>query len=369
MIYMNNAATSYPKPPCVTEAVAKALSQPPGDSSRSGIQSQDVFETLRAELAFWLGVNSSQQIALGPNATWGLNLGIFGLGVTAGDTVVSTKGEHNSVLRPLYRLSQHGIRVILLDTDATGRVDSLVWANAMERYRPKLAVFTHASNVTGAVNDAEALTAAAKNTGAVVLMDAAQTLGCIPVQAEAWGLDMVAFTGHKYLLGPQGTGGLWVRPGLTLTPYLLGGTGILSDRDTMPVAMPMHIEAGTGNEPSAYGLLAALQWQRKHPLDLSALEAKTQYLSHGLAQMGAAVIAPAGIRTPVVSFTLPEIPADEIGYLLHEGGDIICRTGLHCAPKIFSCLNVTQTVRLSLSRFTTDQEVKAVLQTVEGILP
>ncbi|MGI6152031.1 MAG: aminotransferase class V-fold PLP-dependent enzyme, partial [Christensenellales bacterium] len=265
LIYMNNAATSWPKPPCVVEAVARALTELPGAMHRGGVERFDVFSAVRAKLAARLGVMDPNRIALGPNATWALNAAILGFPLSQGDVVITTKAEHNSVIRPLHALTgKAGIRVVYLDTDETGRVPLDAWREALSKYRPRLAVLTHASNVTGAVNDAGALTRAAKAAGAAVLLDASQTLGWIPLSAESWGVDMVAFTGHKYLLGPQGTGGLWVRPGLELAPHLVGGTGIHSDMDTMPEAMPLRLEAGTGNEPSFHGLLAALRWAEEN---------------------------------------------------------------------------------------------------------
>lgn len=367
-IYMNNAATSWPKPACVSQAVSEALLLPPGSMHRGGIDSFDVFDAVRAHLAPLMGISDPSRIALGANATWGLNLAIFGFPFQPGDTVVTTKAEHNSVLRPLYALEQKGlIHVQYVDTDETGRVPLNEWENCLQKFRPQLAIFTHASNVTGAVNDAAAMIAAAKAVNARVLIDASQTLGWLTLQAEAWCADMVAFTGHKYLLGPQGTGGLWVREGLTLQPHLLGGTGIQSDKDTMPDEMPLHLEAGTGNEPSFYGLLSALQWRENNPPDASSCTHKLKRLRQGLNKAGARVIVPSGECTPVVSFTLPGESAADAGFMLQESCGIICRTGLHCAPKIFSCLKVPETVRLSLSRFTTAEEIDQVISAVEDI--
>ena len=367
-IYMNNAATSWPKPACVSQAVSEALILPPGSMHRGGLDSFDVFDAVRSHLAPLLGISDPSQIALGANATWGLNLAIFGFPFEPGDTVVTTKAEHNSVLRPLYALEQKGlIHVHYVDTDETGRVPLAAWENCLQKLRPRLAIFTHASNVTGAVNDAEAMIAAAKAVHARVLIDASQTLGWLTLQAETWGADMVAFTGHKYLLGPQGTGGLWVRNDLTLQPHLLGGTGIQSDRDTMPKEMPLHLEAGTGNEPSFYGLLSALQWQENNPPDISACTQRLKQLRQGLTAVGARVITPSGECTPVVSFTLSGESVVDTGFMLQESCGIICRTGLHCAPKIFSCLRVPETVRLSLSRFTTMEEIRQVISAVEDI--
>ena len=367
-IYMNNAATSWPKPSCVSQTVSEALLLPPGSMHRGGIDSFDVFDAVRSHLAPLMGISAPSRIALGANATWGLNLAIFGFPFQPGDTVVTTKAEHNSVLRPLYALEQKGlIHVQYADTDETGRVPLNEWENCLQKFRPQLAIFTHASNVTGAVNDAAAMTAAAKAINARVLIDASQTLGWLTLEAEGWGADMVAFTGHKYLLGPQGTGGLWVRDDLTLQPHLLGGTGIQSDKDTMPEEMPLHLEAGTGNEPSFYGLLSALQWRENNPPDVTSCTNRLELLRQGLNKAGARVIVPSGECTPVVSFTLPGESASDTGFMLQESCGIICRTGLHCAPKIFSCLKVPETVRLSLSRFTTAEEIDQVIAAVEDI--
>ena len=368
LIYMNNAATSWPKPACVSQAVSEALLLPPGSMHRGGMDSFDVFDAVRSHLAPLMGISDPSRIALGANATWGLNLAIFGFPFQPGDTVVTTKAEHNSVLRPLDALEQKGlIHVQYVDTDETGRVSLQDWEGCLQDYRTRLAIFTHASNVTGAVNDAAAMTAAAKAVNARVLIDASQTLGWLTLTAEAWGADMVAFTGHKYLLGPQGTGGLWVRDDLTLQPHLLGGTGIQSDLDTMPEQMPLHLEAGTGNEPSFYGLLSALQWREANPPDISSCTHRLNRLRQGLNKAGARVIVPSGECTPVVSFTLPGESAADAGFMLQESCGIICRTGLHCAPKIFSCLKVPETVRLSLSRFTTAEEIDQVIAAVEDI--
>lgn len=367
-IYMNNAATSWPKAPGVAEAVSDALRAVPGEANRGGVADFDVFWEARKELAELMGVDSPSQIALGCNSTWGLNQAVFGYPLAPGDTVLSTNAEHNAVLRPLYLLERRGIRVIKLPTDAAGRVPVSEWEQAVLKYRPKLCILTHASNVTGAVHDIPPMAEAAKKAGAGMLLDISQTLGCIPVKLSEWNVDMAAFTGHKYLLGPQGTGGVYVREGLRLHPHMVGGTGVKSDLKEMPQEMPLHLEAGTGNEPSYHGLLAALLWSRKHPLVHGELNQRAKRLSGGLQKLGCRVIVPEGVSTPVISFVIPGIASVDAADILTGSYDIILRTGLHCAPEIMENIGMKGgTIRLSLSRFTTDDEVSRVLQAVRDV--
>ena len=367
-IYLNNAATSWPKPERVASAMAEALKNLPGDAGRGGIRDFNIFDQVRKELAALMGIGCSERIALGSNSTWGLNQAVFGFPLEPEDTVLTTKAEHNAVLRPLYRLEKEGIQVIYLDVDKTGRMEPEMWKKALEKYRPRLCALIHASNVTGAVNDAETLTAMAKAAGAAMLLDISQSLGWISVKLEKWGVDMAAFTGHKYLLGPQGTGGLYVRPGLTLRPYVLGGTGVKSDLREMPEEMPLHLEAGTGNEPSYHGLLAALRWTAENPLKKEKTEEILRYLKEGLEKLGCRVIRPKPPVTPVVSFTVPGWHPGEAGDILSGSYDIICRTGLHCSPRIMENLETPEgTIRLSLSRFTEKADADRVLEAVAAM--
>lgn len=368
-IYMNNAATSYPKPECVKAAVGAALDRLPGDGRRGGFADLNVFDEVRKRLAVLMNIDAPQQIALGANATWALNLAIFGFPFDRGDTVVTTKIEHNSVLRPLFELERRGlIHVIYIDCDSYGRINMHDFITMVRRCRPRLTVFSHASNVTGALNDAKALCWMAREYGSRVLVDCSQSLGWANVDVKDMGADMVAFTGHKYLLGPQGTGGLYVSPAMRLKPYLVGGTGIHSDLPEMPEEMPVYLEAGTGNEPSFAGLLAALDWAAEHPPDREEERRKLESVKAGLRQPGVRMIDPPAPYTPVISFNIGEMMPEEAADLLTGSYDIICRHGLHCAPKIFDCLNEPLgTVRISLSRFTTDEEIAVLLQAVADI--
>lgn len=369
MIYMNNAATSYPKPDCVAEAVSRSISSPPGAANRGGIGDFDMFDHCRKKLTELIHGNDKKRMILTMNATHALNLAIFGFPFKKGDKVVTSSAEHNSVLRPLYELKRRGlVEVQYVPADKHGRIDLIAWESAVKGAR--LAVFTHASNVTGAVNDAKLLSNMAKDAGAKTLLDASQSLGLFDVFADDH--DMVAFTGHKYLLGPMGSGGLYVGENVELDPHLYGGTGIFSDEVSMPRALPLRLEAGTGNEPASAGLSAALEWLEDNPLDAAALAANLERIRSGLLSAGANVIIPDGLCTPIVSFTMGGLSCEDIGYYLGASYDIVCRTGLVCAPLIHSGLefNYEGTVRLSMSRFTTvseiDETVNAVREIVSG---
>ncbi|MCR5846319.1 MAG: aminotransferase class V-fold PLP-dependent enzyme [bacterium] len=370
-IYLNNAATSFPKPDCVAEAMAQAVSSLPGGDNRDSMERRNVNDELRIALAELLHAPDHRRIVLGSNATWGLNEAIFGLKLVAGDCIVASMAEHNSVIRPVEALAAKGIEVAYVPVDAAGRIDASAWKAAIEKRSPKLAVCTHASNVTGAINDVAGLAAVAKAHGAITLVDAAQTLGLVEIDASDPNIDMIAFTGHKYLLGPQGTGGLYVSEGVDLEPHAIGGTGVRSDLAKMPDEYPMHLEAGTSNEPSNAGLLAAIRWAKGNPVDLGELAEKRSRLRDGLTEAGARVIDPGAPSTPVVSFTVEGLTPGYVGELLFDCYDIICRTGLHCAPKIFGCLGEgleSGTVRISLSRFTTDEEIDALIGAIDDII-
>lgn len=367
MIYMNNGATSYPKPDCVAEAMAACVRALPGAANRSmgGVAET---ESCRTYLARLMKISDETRIVYAMNATMALNMALLGFPWKQGDMVISTTAEHNSVLRPLYKLKKEGvIDYVLLPVEKDGRVSERVFLNALKQYRPRMAVLTHASNVTGGVHDVQKMAVHARAHHCVFLLDASQTLGMIPVYPERWGIDMAAFTGHKYLLGPQGTGGLYVSPQIALHPVLVGGTGIHSDEEEMPAHMPLHLEAGTPNEPSFAGLLAALKWGEEHPVDLRQTLLFIKEIKEKLKQWGYQVTEAEGDCTPVLSFASPVYTPEEMGDILLQSYDIICRTGLHCAPKILEGIGADRhgTVRISLSRFTTQEEVDVLLQALE----
>ena len=370
MIYLNNGATSWPKPECVGEAVKKSLNDLPCSAHRSGFEEEEE-ESCKELLAKLLQIDDANNIVYGSNATFGLNLAIQGFDFKKGDKILTTAAEHNSVLRPLYYLQQKNIiEYEIIDVNEEGRIDPVLWEAEIKKIKPRMVVFTHASNVTGAVNDAQKLAEIAKKYNCIVLLDASQSLGLIDVFPEKWNIDMVAFTGHKYLLGPQGTGGLYVSPKIKLNPLLQGGTGIFSDEDTMPENMPLRLEAGTPNDTSFKGLEAALRWSFENPINKTEIDRLVDKVKKELKEMNINVVDVSGESTPVVSFVVPNYSVSEIGEILQMSFDIICRSGLHCAPLIHKCIKTAPsgTIRISLSRFTTEKEIDYFIESMREIV-
>ena len=370
MIYLNNGATSWPKPSCVSDAVKKSIDNLPSSAHRSGFEEEEEYNC-KELLAKLLKIEDANNIVYASNATYALNLAIQGFEFNKGDKVLTTAAEHNSVLRPLYYLQNKNIiEYEIMDVNEEGKIDVTLWEEKIKKIKPRMVVFTHASNVTGAVNDAKKLTYIAKKYNCVVLMDASQSLGIIDVFPKEWDIDMVAFTGHKYLLGPQGTGGLYVSPKIKLNPLLQGGTGIFSDEETMPEKMPLRLEAGTPNDPSFKGLEAALRWSFKNPINKENLNQLVRKIKTELKKLNVKVIDIQGESTPVISFVLEKYSPGEVGEILQMSYDIICRSGLHCAHLIHKCINTYPqgTIRISLSRFTTEEEVNYFINAIKDIV-
>jgi selenocysteine lyase/cysteine desulfurase len=363
-VYLNNAATSWPKAPGLGQEVAKKIKEIPLHPGRSGFAVDDPLADCRAALARLLGSDEDQHIVLCQHSTQALNLAIQGFPFAPGDRVVTTALEHNSVLRPLFQLEKRGlIQLAIVPVNSQGRVEEDAFEETLRQYSPKLVVVNHASNVTGAIQNVGALFDAAHRLDAVTLLDASQTLGLVKVDVQQLGADMVAFTGHKYLLGPVGTGGLYVAPTVELEPLLVGGTGVRSDLRDMPPEMPGRLEAGTPNVSAFAGLRHALCWQAQNRPHRDQIEALCRRLEEGLVDLRAEVVRVTGCRMPVLSLTLPNWDAKEVGYVLEKSYQIYCRAGLHCAPLIHRYIGTAPigSLRLSLSRFTTAAEVNRVL--------
>ena len=351
--------------------VASSLEQIPRHPGRSGAAAEDILLLCREELSRLLHVSDPRQIVLCKNATEALNIAIQGMGFKNGDWVITSSGEHNSVLRPLYLLEQKGnINIQIIPCDAQGRVIEQKWHESINRYSPRLAILNHASNVTGAVNPAGKLLNYARQRGCVTLLDASQTLGLMEIDADKTGADMVAFTGHKYLLGPPGTGGIYIKKGIEIEPVFVGGTGIRSDLKTMPPEMPGRLEPGTPPIPLFAGLLYSIGWQTQNPLPYKKMEMLTHTLEQGLIETGARVITVEKERTPIISFSLPGWDIEETGYILDKSFNVVCRTGLHCAPLIHRWIGTAPkgSIRFSISRFTSEEDVVYTLNAIKQLL-
>lgn len=370
-VYLNNAASAWPRAPGVARAVAACLDAIPTHPGRSLSSSSHVISACRRRLARLLGVGDPSRIALTQNATHALNLAILGVGLNPGDQVVTTVMEHNSVLRPLAYLEDRvGIRVHLVGLDRDGAIDLEAFQQALEQ-GPRLVVVTHASNVTGRVNPVTQLFCDAKRAGAITLLDASQSLGHFPVNAIDLCADMVAITGHKGLRGPAGTGALYVAPELELNQVLVGGTGVQSDLRRHPTNMPDRLEAGTPNVPALAGLAEALHWLQNTLDPFQSREQQTaDRLRQGLREISELQLyddVPGCQRLAVISFRIKGWNVEETGYILAESFKIVCRAGLHCAPLIHRSIGSEPegTVRFSPSGNTTDDEIDQAIDAVK----
>lgn len=370
-IYFNNAATSYPKAPGVAEKVRESLSCIPFHPGRSGSKADDPMDRCRVLLAEMLGIDDKNRIILTVNSTYALNFALFGFPFRKNDTVITSAAEHNSVLRPLHHLMRSGdLHPEIIPVDSGGRIIPSEYFKKLELLKPRMVVLNHASNVTGAVADVKPLFKAAKDLGAVTLLDASQSMGSISFTAESLYADMVAFTGHKSLLGPPGTGGIYVSKNVELEPVIVGGTGIRSDLLYQPEDMPTRLEAGTPSLPAFSGLAEALEWKKKNREDYSGADVLIKKLEEGIQDIaGINSIKSESPRTPVISFTLKKWSVEEAAYILQESFGIICRSGLHCAPLIHKYLGTAPhgTVRFSLSPFSTEVEVAYALEALRKL--
>jgi len=378
MIYLNNAATSFPKPSPVAEAVTRWLASPPVGGSRSGFgtSASDLVSDTRAALADFLHAPDPSSVFFTSGATASLNTVIRGLPL-AGRHVVTTTIEHNSVLRPLARLERAGdIRVSMVDSDADGHVPTGVVADAL-RDDTALVAVNHCSNVTGATTDVRSIVAAAHGAGALVLVDASQSVGAHPIDVTAWGADFVACAGHKSLFGLPGTGVLYVRPGIDVEPLMTGGTGIRSDLREHPSDRPLRYEAGTPNLPGIAAIQAGLQFIVGTGM-ATISDRVVRLVDRAYQQVRAHHRVRCYGRPPatdgrMLSLTIDGVSCADAAYVLESACGIVVRAGLHCAPLAHRPLgsHPSGTLRVSPSWFTTADEVdafaNAVLRIAEGM--
>lgn len=374
MIYLDNAATTLHKPACVTEAVVAALENL-GNSGRgvhdtSLSASRVIFDT-RASLAALFHAPSPARVAFTHNSTEALNTALFGLS-SAGDHVIATDLEHNSVLRPLYALQRQGVAVDFVAADARGQIDYAAFS-ALLQPNTRAIVCTHASNLTGDVLDIAHIGSFAHEHGLLFIVDASQTAGALPIDMEAMHIDVLCFTGHKSLMGPQGTGGLCLAESVEIRPLKTGGTGVQTYLPHQPAEMPAHLEAGTLNGHGIAGLGAALQF-----IDSVGIETIHAHETMLMQRFYEGVRTIEGVtvygdftrdRAPIVALNIGDIPSGEVADILSGEFFIATRPGAHCAPRLHQALGTVEqgAVRFSFGYFNTIDDVDAAIAAIRSI--
>jgi cysteine desulfurase/selenocysteine lyase len=378
-IYLDNAATSWPKPPVVLEAIQEFFANAGGNVGRAGhrrsIESSRRVSLARERLADLIGAETPDEVIFTKNATEGLNLAILGL-APEGGRIVTTSLEHNSVMRPLRHLEETGrctLEVVEADGNS-GAIDLDEWGAALRRGGWCLAVATHASNVTGALLPIEAMAQRAVAADVPIVVDASQSAGHIPLDVAALGASAVAMPGHKGLLGPSGTGVLYLAPGVDVPPLIRGGTGSQSELETQPDFVPDKYESGTHNAMGIVGLGAAAGYLAEVGVDnvYVRLTELTQRFRDGLARVEGVVVY--GPDDPaksigIVSLNVEGIPCATVSRFLDDESRIMTRAGLHCSPAAHRSLGTAPegTVRFSWGFDTTDEQIDAAVEALRSI--
>ncbi len=375
-IYLDNAATSFPKPEAVYTAVDQTLrsvgASPGRGGHREALAATRIVFAAREAAASLFGVADSARIAFTASATEALNVALFGL-LQPGDRVVTSTLEHNAVTRPLRALQERGVTVVKVPADRQGFVDPAAIKQACSE-TTRLVVLTHCSNVTGTLQPIEAIGPWCRRQGILFLVDAAQSAGQFGLDVAGMGIDLLAVPGHKGLLGPPGTGLLYVREGVELRPLIYGGTGGNSHSDLPPEEMPERLEAGTLNTPGLAGLHAGIEFLLRE--GVSAVRAReTELLARlidGLREIPEVELygsLDSRFHAGVLSFNLAGRDPAEIGFLLDRDHDIVCRVGLHCAPDAHRTIGTFPrgTVRVSPGYFSTETEIEHLLSAVAAV--
>ena len=369
MIYLDNAATTLQKPQCVIDAVVQAMTTM-GNAARgahsSSLTASRMVYDCRCKIAKLFGCRLPENVIFTANSTEALNIALNGV-FESGDHVITTDLEHNSVLRPLYRLEKQGIIALdFVSSDRQGRVKTEDFA-ALIRPNTRAIVCTHASNLTGNMVDVAAVGNIAKEHGLLLIVDASQTAGAVPIDMEAMGIDILCFTGHKGLMAPQGTGGLCIREGVEVRPFKVGGSGVHSYDKEQPADYPTRLEAGTLNSHGIAGLSAALDFLEETGME--AIREKERMLMQRFLE---GVRNMEGItlygdfdheRTAVVALNLRDYESGAVADALYEEFGIATRAGAHCAPRMHTALGTQEqgAVRFSFSWFNTEADVDAAI--------
>lgn len=374
MIYLDNAATSFRKPEEVLEAVMEAMRHS-GNASRGTHSaaisaSQSVYEA-RRRLAAFFHCERADHVIFTQNSTEALNIALYGL-LSPGEHVITTDLEHNSVLRPLYDLESRGLLLDFVRADRRGKVDYRDFERLI-RKETRAIVCTHASNLTGNMLELERISGIAHRADALLVVDASQSAGALPVDMEKQGIDILCFTGHKSMLGPQGTGGLCLRSGVELRPFKRGGTGVHSYLREQPSDYPTRLEAGTLNGHGIAGLLAAVNF-----IDRMGLEKIEEKESRLLRRFCEAVREIPGVtlygdfegrRAAIAALNIRDYSSAEISDCLAQDYGIATRPGAHCAPRMHEALGTEEqgAVRFSFSIFNTEDEVESAIRAVREL--
>ncbi|WP_046212873.1 aminotransferase class V-fold PLP-dependent enzyme [Paenibacillus wulumuqiensis] len=377
LIYLDHAATSWPKPPAVHEAVMHTLqhsaANPGRGSHQMAVSASRVLFDCRKVLCRLLDVRNPVDIAFTGNTTMALNMAIQGF-LKQGDHVIATMTEHNSVWRPLEALKrQLQLQVDYIPVDNQGQIDL---QKVKEAFRPntRLLICNHSSNLLGSILPAAELAELAHRHGARILLDIAQSAGHIPVRLQEWQIDMAAFPGHKGLLGPQGTGGLYIAPDMELEPWIYGGTGSQSETAGQPDVRPDRYEAGTLNTPGIAGLAAGV----RHVMEQSVVhiaqqeQQLSQQMMEGLLSIpGLQILGPelGRERTGIVSFIMEHQDPAQIAFRLDREFGIAVRAGMHCTPLAHRSAGTigTGAVRASVGYGSTADDVEALIEAVRRI--
>lgn len=376
MIYFDNAATTLHKPPEVIEAVVHAMTTS-GNASRgthtgSLAASRTVYET-RKKIADFFHCSRADHVIFTSNSTEALNIAICGT-LGKGDHIISTDLEHNSVLRPLYHLEEQGASLTFLSANKKGCIDYDDFKCSIKP-NTKAIVCTHASNLTGNVLDIERIGRIAKAHNLLFIVDASQSAGCIEINMENMNIDILCFTGHKGLLGPQGTGGLCIHESVEIRPFKRGGSGIHSYEKGQPQAYPARLEAGTLNSHGIAGLCAAINYI--NTITIPVIAKKEQELLWHFYK-GICNIPEIHIygdfdtkeRAAILSLNIEGYDSGTVSDLLSQEYDIATRPGAHCAPRMHQALGTTETgaVRFSFSSFNTMEEVEIAIQALKELV-
>ena len=375
MIYLDNAATTRQKPACVIQAVTEAMCSlgNPGRSIHDGSMSANrIVYRARLALAELFHAETPQQTAFTANSTEALNIAIKGI-LNPGDHVITTALEHNSVLRPLYEMEDRGVQLTILPADQQGRICYEDFERAI-RENTRAIVCTHGSNLTGNLVDIRRVGEIARQHGGLFVVDASQTAGVFPIDVQKMHIDILCFTGHKSLLGPQGTGGLYVREGVRVRPLLSGGSGVQTYLRQHPPQMPTALEAGTLNAHGIAGLLAAVDYIQKTGMDVirtAELDLMWEFYRQVTNIPGITVYGDFSSRErcPIVSLNIRDYDSGEVSNALSAQYGIATRPGAHCAPLMHKALGTVEqgAVRFSFSHYNTREEIQTAVSALREL--